>query len=161
MFRKSKSNAAEPTVVGRGAVIEGTVRAQGRVQVDGRIEGTLEVEGEVSVGPSGSIQGRVIADELAIGGHVTGKITARAHLRVLSGGSVRGEIRYGTLEVDRGGVLHGNTTQGDASSDASSDAVIEAETALLTAPAAPPPLPAPPAPAGQPKVNSVFPPAAC
>jgi cytoskeletal protein CcmA (bactofilin family) len=156
MFRSKKSSAAEPTVIGRGAVIDGTVRARGRVQIDGRIEGALEVEGQVSVGPSGSLEGTVIADDLAVGGHVAGSILARGHLHVLAGGSVRGEVRYGSLEVERGGVIHGSTKHGDVAEDAE----MLAEAPQLEAGGAavePPPLPASP----RAKINSVLPPAAC
>jgi cytoskeletal protein CcmA (bactofilin family) len=71
------SKSEEPTVIGRGAVIEGTVRVRGRVQVDGRVEGTLEVEGMLSVGPEGRVSGEVIAEDIAVGGEFEGKITAK------------------------------------------------------------------------------------
>jgi len=107
------SKAEEPTVSGRGAVIEGTVRVRGRVQVDGRVEGTLEVEGMLSVGPEGRVSGEVIAEDIAVGGEIEGKITAKKHLHVVRSGKVRGEVRYDTLQIDRGAVLDGRTLHGD------------------------------------------------
>jgi cytoskeletal protein CcmA (bactofilin family) len=109
MFGKKATSAAEPTVIGRGSVFEGNIRASGHIQVDGHIDGTLHVDGQVSVGPQGVITGEVMADELVIGGRVQGKAHARGHLHVASGGSVRGEVRYGTLQIDRGGVIDGTT----------------------------------------------------
>jgi cytoskeletal protein CcmA (bactofilin family) len=111
--KSTKSSSTEPTVIGKGTVIEGTVRVSGRVQVDGQIEGTLLAEGHVSVGPSGSIVGEVVADELAVGGRVEGKINVREHLHVAPKGIARGELRYGSLQVDRGGVLDGSTAHGE------------------------------------------------
>jgi cytoskeletal protein CcmA (bactofilin family) len=111
--KATKSSSTEPTVIGKGTVIEGTVRVSGRVQVDGQIEGSLLAEGHVSVGPSGSIVGEVVADELAIGGRVEGKIHVREHLHVAPQGIARGELRYGSLQVDRGGVLDGSTAHGE------------------------------------------------
>jgi cytoskeletal protein CcmA (bactofilin family) len=111
---KSKGNAStEPTVIGRGTCIEGTIRVSGRVQVDGQIDGTLLAEGPVSVGPSGSIIGEVAAHELAVGGRVEGKVNVREHLHVAPNGVCRGEVRYGSLQVDRGGVLDGSTAHGE------------------------------------------------
>ena len=117
------SKAEEPTVIGRGAVIEGTVRVRGRVQVDGRVDGTLEVEGTLSVGPEGRIRGEVIAEDIAVGGEIEGKVTAKKHLHVVRSGKVRGEVRYDTLQIDRGAVLDGRTLHGDepASKAASQD----------------------------------------
>ena len=108
-----KSKTAEPTVIGRGAMIEGTVRASGRIQIDGEIDGTLQVDGHVSVGPSGRVTGEVIADDLVVGGRVEGKVTARKHLHVASTGAVKGEVRYGTLQVDRGAAFDGSALHGD------------------------------------------------
>jgi cytoskeletal protein CcmA (bactofilin family) len=111
---KSKGKAStEPTVIGRGTCIEGTIRVSGRVQVDGQIDGTLLAEGPVSVGPSGSIIGEVAAHELAVGGRVEGKVNVREHLHVAPNGVCRGEVRYGSLQVDRGGVLDGSTAHGE------------------------------------------------
>ena len=133
------SKAEEPTVIGRGAAIEGTVRVRGRVQVDGRVEGTLEVEGTLSVGPEGRIRGEVIAEDIAVGGEIEGKVTAKKHLHVVRSGKVRGEVRYDTLQIDRGAVLDGRTLHGDepAASKAAAPDVAEEDVEL-----APPSLPA-------------------
>ena len=111
MFRTSKE--AEPTIIGAGAVIEGVVRVSGRVQVDGRIEGTLEVDGEVSIGPKGSVDGELMGTTLVIGGKATGRVVARNHLHVVSTGVVQGDVQYDTLQVDRGGLIGGNTVHAE------------------------------------------------
>jgi cytoskeletal protein CcmA (bactofilin family) len=111
MFRSKP--VAEPTVIGQGTIIQGDIRANGRVQIDGRLEGKLEVDGQVSVGPHGAIIGEVIADELAIGGRVEGKLTARNHLYVAAKGEVHGEVTYASLQVERGAVLDGRALHGD------------------------------------------------
>jgi cytoskeletal protein CcmA (bactofilin family) len=114
MFGKKTPRSAEPTVIGRGAVIEGDVRASGPLQVDGHIDGTLKVEGQVSIGPNGVVTGELSADEVVVGGRVEGALTARGLLHVTAGGHVRGEVRYGALQIDRGGILDGSTAQGHA-----------------------------------------------
>lgn len=113
------SSSSEPTVIGKGTVIQGTVRVCGRVQVDGSIDGTLIAEGHVSVGPTGVVLGELVAAELAVGGRVEGKVNVRDHLHVAPGGTARGEVRYGSLQVDRGGVIDGSTAHGDEGDGAS------------------------------------------
>jgi cytoskeletal protein CcmA (bactofilin family) len=135
---KKAANAAEPTVIGRGAVIEGKVRASGPIQIDGHIDGTLLVDGQVSVGPSGAITGEVSADEIVVGGRVEGKLHARTHLHVAPGGSVRGDVRYGTLQIDRGGLIDGTTAQGQASAEARTPASAETQAEAPRASAAAP-----------------------
>jgi cytoskeletal protein CcmA (bactofilin family) len=110
MFGKKQQTSSTVTVIAQGSTVEGTMRARGMLQVDGLIDGTLIVEGHVSVGPEGEIRGNVTADNLAIGGRVQGRLEARGHLHVLRTGHVCGEVRYTTLEVDRGGVMDGRAS---------------------------------------------------
>jgi cytoskeletal protein CcmA (bactofilin family) len=111
---KTQNRRPEPTIIGKNTVIEGTIRVAGPVQVDGHIEGALVAQGAVSVGPTGSIVGELIAEELALGGRIDGKISVRDHLHVAPGATARGELRYGSLQVDRGGVIDGSTLQSEA-----------------------------------------------
>jgi cytoskeletal protein CcmA (bactofilin family) len=111
---KRTAVSSEPTVIGKGTVIEGTIRVSGRVQIDGHVDGSLIAEGHVSVGPTGSVMGEVVAAELAVGGRVEGKVSVRDHMHIAPGGIARGEVRYGSLQVDRGGVIDGSTAHGEA-----------------------------------------------
>ena len=132
---KATKKATEPTVIGQGTVIEGTIRVSGRVQVDGQIDGSLIAEGHVSVGPTGTILGEVVAAELAVGGRVEGKVNVRDNLHIAPGGITRGEVRYGSLQVDRGGVIDGSTLQGEDTN------TLEGTNSTGDSAHAPPPLP--------------------
>jgi cytoskeletal protein CcmA (bactofilin family) len=112
---KSRSESAEPTVIGSGTVVEGSIRVGGPIQVDGQIDGALIAEGDAAIGRTGSVLGDVFADDLMIAGRVEGNVTVRDHLHVASGGSMLGEARYGSLQVDRGGVLAGSARTGEDS----------------------------------------------
>jgi len=139
MFGSRKATQPEPTVIGKGAVIEGTVRVSGPVQVDGHIDGSLLADGHVSVGPTGSIVGELIAEELALGGRIEGRIEVRDHLYIAPGASARGELRYSTLQVDRGGMIDGSTLiQNDPGGTPDPVVDVESETGLQA-----PSLPAP------------------
>lgn len=130
MFGKRQQAAANITVIAAGSVIEGTLRVQGMVQVDGTIDGQLLAAGHVSVGPEGKILGEVAADELSVGGSVEGTVCARGHLHVLSTGSVRGNARYTSLEVERGGVMDGSASRvGEVAEAAESDVELVADAA--------------------------------
>ena len=110
MFR---SKVPDATVIGSGTLIEGVVQASGRVQVDGRVEGTLVVDGEVSVGPDGCINGELVGTTVVIGGTVTGKLVVERHLHLISTAVVQGDVRYETLQVDRGGVIGGTANRAE------------------------------------------------
>ena len=140
---KSNERVADTTVISSGTHIEGKMRARGTIQVDGEIEGTLEVEGQISVGPDGRIIGELIGDNVAIGGHVKGKVTARGHLHVVKSGIIEGDVYYGSFEIDRGAQLDGRTyhasalkdkqEQSDVNSKMDDDSLVANSTKALTA----------------------------
>lgn len=114
MFGSKRAKAAADsaiTVIAAGSVVEGTLRVRGMVQVDGTIDGHLIADGHVSVGPDGRIVGEVTADQLSVGGKVEGKLNAKGLLHVLASGAVRGNARYASLEIERGGVMDGNASR--------------------------------------------------
>jgi cytoskeletal protein CcmA (bactofilin family) len=136
LWSKAKTNRPGPTVIGKGTVIEGIIRVDGPIQVDGHIDGGLSAEGHASIGPTGCVLGDLTADELAVGGRVEGTISVRNHLYVAPGAIVRGDVRYGSLQVDRGGVIDGSALHGEETS-------LKNEPTASDMPASrPPPLPA-------------------
>lgn len=106
MFRRHNAKPlGEPTVVGRGSRIAGTLRASGRVQIDGEVEGHVIAQGHVSIGPAGSVLGELSADELVVGGRIEGTVRVTGNIHVVNGGSAIGVLQYASIQVDRGGAL--------------------------------------------------------
>ena len=118
MFGRRREAQTTITVIAAGSVIEGVLRVRGMVQVDGMIDGQLLAEGQVSIGPEGKVYGEVSADELSVAGAVEGTLWTRGHLHVLSSGSVRGNARYSSLQVDRGGIMDGSASLVEESEEA-------------------------------------------
>ncbi len=75
--------------------IEGTVEAS---MVDGRI---------LEIAKGGCFKGTASVDNAEISGTFDGELTVRKRLSVQSSGNVSGTIRYGQLEVERGGRVNG------------------------------------------------------
>lgn len=114
MFRfDAKGKTGDPTLIGSAVIIEGSIRVEGPLQLNGRLSGVLIVEGAAAIGATGMVIGDVVANDLRVTGRVEGNVSVRDHLHVANGGCVRGDVRYGTLQVDRGGILAGTTVQGE------------------------------------------------
>lgn len=116
MLRK---NRLDQTVVGHGTAIEGTLKAEGSVHIDGMIHGGVEGADVVSVGPDGAVHGEVnAASQVVVGGAVEGIVRVAGLLRVRAGGRVSGEAHYLSLEVEKGGLLQGTSHQLDTAEPA-------------------------------------------
>jgi cytoskeletal protein CcmA (bactofilin family) len=106
----------ELNVVGAGTVVEGKIRSQGSVRVDGKVVGEISASESLAVGVAGEIEGNITARNIIIGGKVRGSITATEKV-VFEGKSViKGDVRASKLVIDEGSVFDGKVTMSDRAS---------------------------------------------
>jgi cytoskeletal protein CcmA (bactofilin family) len=97
----------ELSFVGPGTVIEGKVRTEGSIRIDGKLVGDVVAKANAAVGSNGSIEGTLTARNISLAGKVQGTVTATEKL-VLEGKSIlRGDIRAARLVIDEGAVFDG------------------------------------------------------
>ena len=100
----------EMNIIGTGTVVEGKIRSQGNVRVDGKLIGEVTAGESLSVGVTGEIEGNVTAKNVTVGGKVRGTISASEKI-VFEGKSViRGDIRATRLIVDEGSIFDGRVS---------------------------------------------------
>ena len=111
-FRKKKPAgndnvplAVHPTLIGAGAVIDGTVVTQGELQIGGTVRGLVQADLCV-IETGGRVDGEIEAEEVVVAGQVSGPIHAR-HVHLQQGARVDGDITSDTIAVDSGAKLNG------------------------------------------------------
>ena len=95
-------------MVGADIVLNGSISACDRLVVDGRVEANLKESREIVVSASGVFKGIAEVGTATIGGQFEGDLTVSGQLVVQAGGRIQGEVRYGQLSVETGGVIVGN-----------------------------------------------------
>ena len=108
-------------IVGRDIALNGTISACEKLVVEGRVEANISDCREIEVADSGTFKGEAEIDVAEISGNFEGSLTARELLLVRSSGRVTGTIRFGRLEVERGGEIDGDVHvlgSGDQKDDA-------------------------------------------
>lgn len=97
-------------LIGAGTTVEGKIRTQGSLRVDGKVTGEVHAAENLAVGLTGEIEGGVTGRNVTIGGKVKGNITSVDKL-VLEGKSVvRGDVKATKLVIDEGAVFDGRIT---------------------------------------------------
>jgi cytoskeletal protein CcmA (bactofilin family) len=100
----------ELNLVGPGTVIEGKIRSQGSVRIDGKLIGEVTASESLAVGVSGEVEGNVTAKNVTVGGKIRGAINAAEKI-VFEGKSViRGDIRATRLIIDEGCIFDGKVS---------------------------------------------------
>lgn len=94
-------------IVGRDIVLTGEIRACDRLVVEGRVEAALSDVRSVEITPSGILKGAAQVGSADIAGSYDGDLTVQRDLHIRATGRVHGQIRYGSIEIERGGKISG------------------------------------------------------
>lgn len=105
---RAEAPAGRQLTVGEGIELHGKISACDRLTVFGRVEAELEPSAFLEVGRGGCFEGKTEVEAADIAGRVRGDVTVRGRLLVRSTGVVEGTVRFGELEIERGGQLRGN-----------------------------------------------------
>ena len=114
-----KTDAAESgkrLIVGPGISLSGEITACDRLVVQGRVQVALNETRAIEIAESGSFtNAKAEVEEAEISGIYEGELTVRNKLLIRSTGQVRGTVRYGEVEVERGGRISGSISMLESS----------------------------------------------
>jgi cytoskeletal protein CcmA (bactofilin family) len=106
MVEKRQENG-ELSLISAGAVLEGKIKTEGSVRIDGKLVGDVVSKANAAVGPAGSIEGSLTAKNISIAGRVQGSIVANDKLILEAKCTMQGDIRAARLVVDEGATFDG------------------------------------------------------
>ncbi len=96
-------------VIGRDICLSGEITSCDRLVVEGSVEVNISDARALEVAASGHFKGEAEVDQADISGRFEGNLTAREKLTVRAGGRVSGTIRYGSIVIESGGEISGDT----------------------------------------------------
>lgn len=100
----------EMNIIGAGTVVEGKIRSQGNVRIDGKLIGEVTASESLSIGVAGEIEGNVTAKNITVGGKVRGTISAAEKIVFEAKSVIRGDIRATRLIIDEGSTFDGKVS---------------------------------------------------
>ncbi len=125
MFQQIKNKAVNTlqgetssvNIIGHGTVIEGEVKSNGDIRIDGTVKGSVTTKAKLVIGASGIIEGDVFCQNADITGSIKGKTTVSEMLFLKSNGRINGDIHTGKLVVEVGASFTGNCNMGPSIKD--------------------------------------------
>ena len=95
-------------IVGQGISLSGEITACDRLVVEGSVQVTLNQTRAIEITEAGRFtNGKAEVEEAEISGVYEGDLTVRNRLLIRSTGQVKGTVRYGEIEIERGGRISG------------------------------------------------------
>ncbi len=99
---------SKKVIVGREIFLNGEINSCDRLVVEGRVEANMKDCHEIEIAETGIFKGQAEIDRADISGIFEGDLTAREHLVVRATGRITGKVRFGELEIERGGQIVGD-----------------------------------------------------
>ncbi|GAC1412872.1 MAG: hypothetical protein NVSMB66_3300 [Candidatus Doudnabacteria bacterium] len=115
MDRKQQENIshASESIVGPSVKIEGDLKSQGNLRIDGTVTGKVKTSQNLYVGESANISADVEAENAVIGGAVQGNVKIAGALVLSRTCRLTGDILCGSLQVEEGAYFGGKCQMKD------------------------------------------------
>ncbi|MCX6274819.1 MAG: polymer-forming cytoskeletal protein [Bacteroidetes bacterium] len=110
--RKTDSGTSSINLIGAGTVVEGDIKSNGDIRIDGSVRGNVVSKAKVVVGATGSIDGNVTSQNADVSGSIRGKVTVNELLFLKSSANIQGDIVTGKLVVEVGATFTGTCNMG-------------------------------------------------
>jgi len=102
-----KHTDGELSFVSPGTIVEGKIKTDGSIRIDGKLVGDLIARTNVAVGLNGIVEGTLTAKQISLAGKVDGTVTATEKLILEEKSVVKGDIRTARLVIDEGALFNG------------------------------------------------------
>jgi cytoskeletal protein CcmA (bactofilin family) len=123
-----KSNIGTSTLIGEHIAIEGIIRANEDIVIEGTIKGTIEAKShQLTVGSKGKVEADVEAENVVISGRMVGNVMARGKVQITKSADFNGQIKAKRIAVEDGAYIKASIElERDAKEQPSSHKPIEA-----------------------------------
>ena len=120
--RNPEPTAAQPpTLIAPGASFNGELKTPGSTVIEGSVEGTILAEGDVQVGSKGNVTAEVEGRNITVAGKIKGKIFADDKVVLLAGSKVEGDIHSQSLKIEDSVFFQGGCVMGEGARKRRSD----------------------------------------
>jgi cytoskeletal protein CcmA (bactofilin family) len=117
MTKNQEAESGSINLIGAGTVINGEIKANGDIRIDGSLTGSVVSKGKVVIGPTGFVDGEIVCQSADVSGKITGNITVAELLTLKQTANLKGEINTNKLSIEPGANFSGNCSMGGVVKD--------------------------------------------
>lgn len=104
----SSKTVGRVMLVGADIKLNAEIGACERLVVEGAVEGELSEAESLEIARGGRFRGTAEVEDCVVDGLFEGELTVHGVLALKANGRVTGTVRYGAIEIERGGTISGN-----------------------------------------------------
>jgi len=106
-----KDPAPNDFFIGKGVIFKGEAKVPNKAIINGDFSGLLDAK-TLEIQSDGVISGNTNVGGVKVFGKLNSELTCSNLLTIESSGEVKGKLKYGEIEIARGGRVIGNMNQG-------------------------------------------------
>ncbi len=111
MFRSRTPDLTKTdTLIGEGTIIEGNLKSQASIHIEGHVNGDISCDGDLTIGEQAVVKSNIEARHITIAGHVEGDVRARGKLSITTSGRLFGNVTCTSFTIEEGGTFIGHST---------------------------------------------------
>jgi len=113
MFKQSKKSVnlgSTDTLIGKGTFVEGTIRSEAGVRIEGKLQGSIESAGDIVIGETGEVNSHILARNVSVVGVVHGDVNVTEKCTIASSGQLFGNCTAQTLVIEEGARFEGTSS---------------------------------------------------
>ncbi|QSZ27848.1 polymer-forming cytoskeletal protein [Aceticella autotrophica] len=113
MFKKKNNFDANintdkiETIIGKNTNLEGNLKSQGTIRIDGNFNGKIDVDGNIIVGENSKIEADITTDNISISGEIKGNLIVKGQAQLTSTAKLFGDIEVQNIIIDDGAIFEG------------------------------------------------------
>ncbi|MBT3364208.1 MAG: polymer-forming cytoskeletal protein [Flavobacteriales bacterium] len=111
---KSTESMSDHNKIVEGAELNGNLQSPGDIRVDGKVKGNLTVGGKLVVGPTGYVEGNIVAKEVSISGQVVGQLNVKGLSSLHKTARIQAELTTEKLAIEPGAQFTGTCQMGSS-----------------------------------------------
>ncbi|MCP8617188.1 bactofilin family protein [Salirhabdus salicampi] len=114
MFAKNGQNSQQSaetmdTVIGAGTVVEGNVKTEASLRIEGKVLGEIHCDGDLVVGTGGIVEANIDGRNITVSGTVCGDVNASGTIHIEAKGQLKGNAKMKAFVIDEGGIFEGES----------------------------------------------------
>lgn len=95
-----------------GTSIEGELRSDGDMRIDGKVKGIIDIKGKLVVGENGLVEGEISCAYATVAGTVKGKVEVSELLSLQASAKLHGDVITNKLSIEPGAEFTGSCSMG-------------------------------------------------
>ncbi|MBX4187551.1 MAG: polymer-forming cytoskeletal protein [Candidatus Doudnabacteria bacterium] len=104
----SRTEENPETIIATAMRVEGELKSNGNIRIDGIVSGKVHTSQDLTIGPSAQVDADLIASNAVVAGVVKGNVTIKNSLTISETGKIIGNISCTRLDIRSGALFAGN-----------------------------------------------------